>query len=705
MTTLNSILNTAASGLYTAQSGIGVASDNISNLNSPGYVRKVLDQNAQAISGIGTGVSVTGITRAANQYLQNASLNASASAGSSGAVSDLLGQAQALFGDPSSSTSYLDQLNQAFSDLSAVANDPASGINNIQAVSDVSQFLSQSQSISTSIGQLTSQTDSRVSADVDQANQLLGQIASLNTEITSATAMGADASDPQNTQSQLINQLSSLMDVQVSTTASGGVVLRSTGGATLVNTAGAATLGYQASTSGDSQVTATQPGGGSQPVPLTVSNGEISGLLNLHNTLLPGVAVQLSEYVTGAVNALNKASNAASSVPAQATLTGANTGLDQTTAFTGFTGKTNIAIVNSTGQLQQQIAVDFDAGTMTDSSGNVTNFTPGTFASSLTSALGPSGSASFTNGALTLSAGAGLGVAITDDPTTPSSKVGQGFSQYFGLNNLITNNVITNYHTGLQTGSPNGFAAGGTLTLQVTGSNGSQITNVAVAIPSGSTMQGVLDSLNSSTSGVGLYGQFNLDSTGALSFTPAASGTTLSVVNDNTQWGGAGGASMSQLFGIGDTVRGDRTNSYQVRADIAANPSNLQTATLDLTAGAGQPVLAIGDGSGALALSKAGQTVTGFDAAAGLSAMNTTVTQYAARLGGTLGNQAAAATQANTSATSVQTEADARRQSVEGVNLDQELVNLTTFQQAYSASARLVTANQDMFTALMNMLQ
>ena len=37
-----------------------------------------------------------------------------------------------------------------------------------------------------------------------------------------------------------------------------------------------------------------------------------------------------------------------------------------------------------------------------------------------------------------------------------------------------------------------------------------------------------------------------------------------------------------------------------------------------------------------------------------------------------------------------------------GVNLDQELVNLTTYQQAYSASARLITATQDMFTALMN---
>jgi flagellar hook-associated protein 1 FlgK len=704
MTTLNSIMNIAQTGMAAAQTGLAVSSDNISNLNTPGYVRKVVDLNPVAINGIGSGVSISGVTRAANQYLQNASLSASASAGSAAVLSDLLGQAQSLFGDPSSATGYLNQINTALSDFAAVANDPASGINNIQAVSDVSQFLDQSQSIAGSLGQLTTQADSRVSNDIDQANALMSQIANLNVQITSATSMGADASTPQNTQSQLINQLSTLMDVQATTTSTGGVTLRSSGGATLVGPGGAATLAYQSSTSGASQVTIAQPGGGAQPVPLTVASGELNGLLSLRNNLLPAVSVQLSTYVSGAVSAINQASNAASSVPAPATLTGRNTGFgsDQATAVAGFTGKTNIAIVSSTGVLQQQIAVDFGAGTMTDSGGNVTTFTPATFAQSLTTALGASGSATYANGQLSISAALGDGVAIADDPTTPSSKVGEGFSQYFGLNDLISTNGIANYHSGLTTASTNGFTAGGVITLQLTGAGGAQISDTAVTIPAGGTIQNVLDSLNSTTGGLGLYGQFSLDSTGYLSFTPSQSGTTLSVVNDNTKWG-IGGASMSQVFGIGATQQASRTDGFQVRPDIIASPNSLQTATLDLNAMPPSPVLAIGDGSGALAMSKVGQTSLSFDAAGGLAAMTTTVNQYAAQLGGVLGNQAAAATQTNTSATAVQTEADARRQSVEGVNLDQELVNLTTYQQAYSAAARLVTANQNMFTALMNM--
>ena len=80
------------------------------------------------------------------------------------------------------STSYLNQLNQIYSDFAATANDPASSINSIQSVSDVSQF-TQSKSIASNIGQLTSQADSRVSNDIDQVNQLLNQIATLNVSI------------------------------------------------------------------------------------------------------------------------------------------------------------------------------------------------------------------------------------------------------------------------------------------------------------------------------------------------------------------------------------------------------------------------------------------------------------------------------------------------------------------------------------------
>ncbi|HEY9218547.1 MAG TPA: flagellar basal body rod C-terminal domain-containing protein, partial [Phenylobacterium sp.] len=77
-----------------------------------------------------------------------------------------------------------------------------------------------------------------------------------------------------------------------------------------------------------------------------------------------------------------------------------------------------------------------------------------------------------------------------------------------------------------------------------------------------------------------------------------------------------------------------------------------------------------------------------------------TLTRYAAEFAGGVGRHAAQAELRKTSADAVKAEADTRRQSVEGVNLDEELVRLTTYQQAFNASARMIQAAKDMFDIL-----
>ena len=701
---LSSVLSTANAGLLAAQTSIGTVSDNIANVNTPGYVRKTVDQSALALQGKGYGVSISGVTRAADQFLQNASLAATGQASGASIVADTLSQAQALLGDPSSSTGYFSQLNQAFADFAAAANDPASKVNSLQAVNQVGQFLTQSQTVAQQLTALSSQANSRIGGDVTQVNALLAQIDSLNNAITAAAVQGGDVTNAQNAQSTLINTLSGLVDVKVGSNGTGGVVLRTTTGQSLVGPQGAASIAYQGATEAASQMVISQPGGGQAFSPMNLQGGEIKGLLDLRNTNLPSVQTQLSEYVSQAVNALNLAHNASTSSPPPSQLTGANTGLDLPTAVSGFTGVTNVAIVAANGQLQTNVRIDFGAQTMTVGALPSVGFTPATFLGTLNAALGASGTASFSNGALSIGASApGAGVAIADDPTTPSAKAGRGFSAFFGLNNLIISPAITNYNTGLAPTDASGYTPGDTLTLRVTGQNNTKITDVTIPMPVGGTVQNLLDALNASVGGVGLYGQFKLDGVGAMTFAPAnGSGASVSVVTDTTSRG-PGGPAVSQLFGIGQAQRIERISTYSIRADIAGNPSNLATAQLDLSAAPGQPVVSPGDGGGAMALSKAGATQLSF-AAAGISAATTTnVTKYAAQFAGALGAAAASADSAKTNAAAVQTEANARRQSVEGVNMDQELINLTTYQQAYSASARLVTATNAMFNALQNM--
>ncbi|HEY9234893.1 MAG TPA: flagellar basal body rod C-terminal domain-containing protein, partial [Phenylobacterium sp.] len=92
-------------------------------------------------------------------------------------------------------------------------------------------------------------------------------------------------------------------------------------------------------------------------------------------------------------------------------------------------------------------------------------------------------------------------------------------------------------------------------------------------------------------------------------------------------------------------------------------------------------------------------------AAAGeLGAVTMTLTRYASEFGGSIGRQAEAAETRMDAAYAVTTEAMARRQAVEGVNVDEELVNLTTYQQAFNASARMVQAAKELFDVLTSMI-
>ena len=695
---LNSILGAANSGLFAAQTQLKVVSDNIANVNTPGYVREVVQQQPVSGSDLAGGVAVGKIALSVDQFLQQANLTATAQSGSAGVISSTLDQAQALFGDPSTGAGYFNQLEQTFADITAAAQNPSSSVPRDQVISDVSSFLSQSSAISSQLQQLSSQADSQISGSVGQVNDLLSQIDQLNKTIAGETAGGGGAAGSQNAQGALIGQLSSLLDIKVSARSDGGVDIRSGDGSLLVGAGGPATLSYGASGVSAGQLQVTQPGGA--PRTLTAGSGSLQGLLALRNTQLPAISSQLNQYVSQAVDQINRAHNAASAVPPPTQLTGANTGLDLPTAVSGFTGQTTIAVVDPSGVLQSRIDVDFDAGTMTVDGGASYSFSSASFLSTLNTALGGNGSASFNNGALSIQASGSNGVAIADNPADPSSKAGRGFSDFFGLNTLITSTGFPNTGTGLQGTDPNGFNAGGVISLRLQDASGATLRLASVTVPAGGDMNSLVAALNSGSSGVGAYGAYSLDANGALTFTPSQPGVSVNVVGDTTQRG-AGGPSVSQLFGLPSANQTPLAQSYAVRSDIASDSSKLAMAQLDLSATAGQSALSVGDSRGGQVLAALNQQTVQFNAAGAAGSVSTTLSNYAAQFAGSLAQQASSADTNSTNAQSISSEANTRLSSVEGVSLDQELINLTTYQQAYNASARLLQAVSQLYQTLM----
>jgi flagellar hook-associated protein 1 FlgK len=703
---ISDILNIATSGLSVAQTQVSATSDNIANVNTTGYARKIVNQSETVVDGRGLGVHIDSVQSAYNAFLQKASLAANSQASQTAVVSNFLTQAQQMFGDPSSTNSFFGGLDNVYSALSAASDTPSSTLSRTQALNALNNFLTSASNLSTNLSGLRDQANQQTTADVSQVNNILAQISQTDGEIARIGYSGGDTSGLTNNLAQLQDRLSKLMQVQVSPDGSGGISVRSQEGVYLTGPQGPATLSFTTAGAGG-LLTATPPKG--QPMQISAGGGEISGLMQLAGVTLPQMMTEVSQYVSQAVSQLNAAHNDSSSVPAPNRLTGQSIGMALPTAIGNFSGKTTIAITDASGVIQQRVDITFGFGTgsmnVTDNTGatSTLSFTPANFLTQLNTALGTEGGASFSNGVLSIAAATSTdGVAITDDPTTPSSNGASTFGQFFGLNNLVQSTQYANTTGALGTSSPNTFTGG--VSLELTDSTGAAIRQINLSVSGAQATMG--DVINSLNAGITAYGFFAMDGQGHLAFNPASAyaGSTVSVISDNTS-NAAGSPSMSQMLGLGWTTQAALTSSYSIRSDIAANPGLMSLAQLDLSQTVnGQPALGVGDGRGAAAMANSGATNIQFSPAGALSSMVTTVSSYGSQLAGQIGSAASNASDSDKSAQALLTQANAQRSAAEGVNLDNELVNLTTYQQSYNACARLIQASKDMYQVLLQMI-
>lgn len=694
---LNSIMNIATSGMNAAQTQLRVVSDNVSNVNTPGYVRKIADQQSWASQGVGAGVEIARIRLATDRFLQAASLNASADAGRQTVRYELYDRIQSMFGDPGANSGFFSQIDSVFAAFAASAQDATSGPARQEAIWKTQGLFDEAARINAQIQSVREDADARIKSAVETANSLLEQIEKLNVEIAKATVVNADSSGAQTAQAALIDQLSTLMDVRITGRAVGGVEIR-TGAGILLAGQGAAKLDYvragavSAETVFNEVMVIEPPAGKARSLAEGLSSGEIKGLLELRDGEAPATAERLAELMSRLADELNRAHNASSAAPPPNSLTGRNVGQSLETALQGFTGRTSIVITDGQGVVVQK--VDLDLATLN----------PATFLADLNAQLGANGSASFVDGRLKIEGAAGTGVVVVDDPAAPSNKGGRGFSHFFGLNDLIASEQPTIYETGMTGASQHGFTPGDAITFRFSDAAGAKLRDIEVTVPVGGDMTSLLAALNDPMTGAGRMGTFSLSAAGEMTFTPRpGSGATLSVLQDRTTQVPSG-VSMSELFGLGG-ARASRADAFSIRADIARDPALMAFAQADSAAGVGAAVVSKNDARGARLLASAGENAASFSAAGGAAGGSMSLSRYASEMSGEIGSRAAMAKNNAASATALAKEATARRVSVEGVNLDEELVLMTTYQQAFNASARMVQAAKDMYDILLGMVR
>jgi flagellar hook-associated protein 1 FlgK len=177
--------------------------------------------------------------------------------------------------------------------------------------------------------------------------------------------------------------------------------------------------------------------------------------------------------------------------------------------------------------------------------------------------------------------------------------------------------------------------------------------------------------------------------TGTATFTPQSPSNALPTTNSGTS-GAAPGDANAFFAGVNTATGLDNAGTIAVNPSLAANPS-----LLDGVANVPSPTIAA-----ALADALSLNTPT-FAAAGNIPAAQTvSLANYAGQILGQNATAAAAASDNVTFQTGLQSQISTQATNVSGVNMDEELSNLQVYQNAYSASARVITTVDAMYTAL-----
>jgi flagellar hook-associated protein 1 len=663
-------LSNAVSGLQAAQTNLSLISANIANAQTAGYSAQYLDQTATMVDGQGAGVA-TGVALHVSDPILEASLSRQQSTTSAAStLNSYYQQIQNLFGNAGSAQTLADSVNGLASALQTLATSPNDTVAQQNAVTAAQSLTTQLNSTSAGIQTLRTNADNAINTAVTQVNTLLSQIATYNSEIAHAVAFNQSTATLEDQRNEAVQQLSQQMNITAYTTANDNMVVL-LGGQTLVNSSA-----EQLSFTPEGTLTAATPTSGISinglDVTSEITGGNIGGLLQMRDQVLPSLTQELNQFATQLYNTGQVATSQTQTISGTPAAGDVLTGNIEGVAFTTgpIAAGTSTAIAAA---IQAQFA----------NYPNIQVTATGANTIEVTDAAGNAMSSS-----ITLSSGTGNETFVASPAANPTSAiqvmstqtqtmsgtpvVGDTFTATIEGTTVTTAAIgattTTAIAAAIQAALPAALAAHvqvtatGTGTIQVTDTQGNPLSST-IAVATGST--------------------------GTETFTAGAPNNPLPTSNSGLSGPAPGDA--YHLFSNVNASNSDNAGTIEVNPGLVANPS-----LLDGVASVASPGIAA-----ALANSIANST-PGFPATGNFpSSLTMTLNQYAGQIVGQNSTAAANASDNSQYQTGVQNQISTSLQNEVGVNMDQQLSNLTIYQNSYAASARVVQVVQDMFTSLM----
>jgi flagellar hook-associated protein 1 FlgK len=302
MSSLNASLSTALSGLMAEQGALEATTNNVANVNTPGYSREqavLVTSDPVVVDPLtfGTGVTLQSVESIRDPILESQIQQQTQVQGQFSTLASALQQTQVNF---TASTSDIGtSISNFFDSINQLSTNP-SDLSLRQGVLTAAGNLATSfNTTASNLMQQQTSLDLSVVQTVGQINQLTQQIGQLNGQISNLENVGESAGTFVDQRTQAIDQLSALVDVSV-IPSDNTLTLTTANGTPLVTGQQSFQLQTQTNSAGMHDVY-------SQGADITssITSGQLGGTLEARDQEIPAIQTQLDTLASGLANAVN----------------------------------------------------------------------------------------------------------------------------------------------------------------------------------------------------------------------------------------------------------------------------------------------------------------------------------------------------------------------------------------------------------------
>lgn len=286
------------SALTTSQRLVDLTGQNIANAGTPDYHRQVALLAARNVGlPIGTGVEVAKLLQLRSGVVETALLRNQADQQDTTLQLDTLRRIQSVLSPGDGSIH--DLIEGLFNQIEELQSDPSNLAQRRVVLGAASDLTEQISSVNGELRQIGSDLEASAGQTVNDINGLTEQIAKLNDAIKQATLKGIEPNDLRDRRDNLLGQLSQLVDVRTIDQDFGQVTVIAAGVPVVLANQ---TIRLQLSSNSEGKLQLTTEG---TTVPLTVRGGKLNAMFNVRNQIIPDYRDRISELANTLVQRLD----------------------------------------------------------------------------------------------------------------------------------------------------------------------------------------------------------------------------------------------------------------------------------------------------------------------------------------------------------------------------------------------------------------